>query len=41
MLKRGNVLGPSHTAESGAYMLEKFTPPGICPVKEVELYKKF
>jgi hypothetical protein len=26
MLKRGHVLGPSHTAEIGAYMIETLTP---------------
>jgi hypothetical protein len=41
MIKRGNVLGPSHTAEIGAYMIETLKPPGLRPIKQVELWKKF
>jgi hypothetical protein len=41
MLKRGHVLGPSRTAEIEAYMIETLTPPGLRPIKQVELWKKF
>jgi hypothetical protein len=41
MLKRGHVLGPSRTAEIGAYTIETVKPPGLRPIKQVELWKKF
>jgi hypothetical protein len=41
MLKRGHVLGPSRTAKIEAYIIETLTPPGLRPIKQVELWKKF
>jgi hypothetical protein len=41
MLKLGHVLGPSRTAETEAYIIETLTPPGLRPIKQVELLKKF
>jgi hypothetical protein len=41
MIKRGHVLGPSRTAEIEAYMIDTLTPPGLRPIKQVKLWKKF
>jgi hypothetical protein len=41
MLKRGHVLGPSRTAEIEAYTIETLTPPGLRPIKQVKIWKKF
>jgi hypothetical protein len=41
ILKREHVLGPSRTAEIEAYTIETLTPPGLRPIKQVELWKKF
>jgi hypothetical protein len=41
MLKRGQVLGKDHTAAIDAFVVAALKPPGLRPIKQVELYKKF
>jgi hypothetical protein len=41
MLKRGQVLGEDRTAAIDAFVVAVLNPPGLCPIKQVELYKKF
>jgi hypothetical protein len=41
MLKRGKVLGKDRTAAIDAFVVAALNPPGLRPVKQVELYKTF
>jgi hypothetical protein len=41
MLKKGQAVGMSQIAASDAFKLEIMKPPGLRPVKQVEIYKKF
>jgi hypothetical protein len=41
MVKRGQVLGQERTTAINAFLLEQLKPPGLCPIKQVELFKKF
>jgi hypothetical protein len=41
MLKKGQVLGAKRTDASNACELAILNPPGLRPIKQVELYKKF
>jgi hypothetical protein len=41
MLKRGQVLGEDCTAAIDAFVVAALKPPGLRPIKQVELYKKF
>jgi hypothetical protein len=41
MLKKGQVLGQARTDAINAFMLETLKPPGLRPIKQVELFKKF
>jgi hypothetical protein len=40
MLKKGQVLGQARTDAIIAFMLETLKPPGLRPIKQVELFKK-
>jgi hypothetical protein len=40
MLKRGQVLGEYHTTDIVAFVVAALKPPGLRPIKQVELYKK-
>jgi hypothetical protein len=41
MLKPGQVLGKDRTAAIDAFVVAALKPPGLRPIKQVELYKKF
>jgi hypothetical protein len=41
MLKRGAKLSEEHRKEIQEYVLETLNPPGLRPIKQVELYKMF
>jgi hypothetical protein len=41
MLKRGKVLGKDRTAAIDAFVVAALKPPGLRPIKQVEMYKKF
>jgi hypothetical protein len=41
MLKKGQELGAARRDAIDAYKLETLKAPGFCPIKQVELYKKF
>jgi hypothetical protein len=41
MLKRGQVLGKYRTAAIYAFVIAALKPPGLRPIKQVKLYKKF
>jgi hypothetical protein len=41
MLKRGAKLSDERRKEIQDYVLETLKPPGLQPIKQVEVYKKF
>jgi hypothetical protein len=41
MISRGQVLGKIRTDKINVFMLEMLKPPGLSPIKQVELYKIF
>jgi hypothetical protein len=41
MLKKGQELGAAHRAAIDAYKLETLKTPGLRPIKQVDIYKKF
>jgi hypothetical protein len=41
MVNTGQVLGMERSAVLFAFVLETSKPPGLCQIKQVELYKKF
>jgi hypothetical protein len=41
MLKKGQEIGAAHIDAIDAYTLETLKAPGLLPIKQVEIYKKF
>jgi cell division septation protein DedD len=41
MIKRGHVLGKDRTAAIDVFVVADLKPPGLRPIKQVEMYKKF